>query len=65
MRMKFSVHAPRPIDPFSGVFTTLPLVWFNNRDLAKTRLNQMALSDGCKDDGPNGAVHLVQLALRH
>lgn len=25
----------------------------------------MALSDGCKDDGPNGAVHLVQLALRH
>ena len=25
----------------------------------------MALSDGCKDDGPNGAVHFVQLALRH
>jgi hypothetical protein len=57
----------RPIDPFSGVYTPLPLAafWFNNRELAKIRLNQMALSNGCKDDGPNGAVHLVQLALRH
>lgn len=61
------VFGPRPIDPFAGVYAPLPLAsfWFNNRDLAKTRLNQTALSDGCKDDGPNGAVHLVQVALRH
>ena len=61
------IFKPRAIDPFSGVYAPLPLAafWFNNRDLAKTRLNQMALSDGWKDDGSNGAVHFVQLALRH
>ena len=61
------VFGLRPIDPFAGVYAPLPLAsfWFNNPELAKTRLNQMALVDGCKDDGPNGAVHLVQLALRH
>lgn len=61
------VFGPRPIDPFAGVHAPRPLpsFWFNNGELARTRLNQATLVDGCKDNGPNGAVELLQRALRH
>lgn len=59
--------SPALSNPFAAIDTPLPSAseWFDNPELARVRNNQAKLNVGDADSNSNGAVELVQTALRH